>query len=359
MKVMAESKGSAALLEALGAIILANVEEHGWSGVLHVQGGGEVLAAVAAGLANRSEGIPIAMDTRFQLASGCKAFTAVAICQLVAERRLGFDSLLADCLHESFPAFDSGVTVGQLLSHTSGIPDYFDEESGADYADLWKERPMYGMESPADFLPMFGGLAQKFKPGTRFEYNNAGYILLGLIVERLRGRSFAECIQSHLFDPAGMWDSGYFPLDRLPERSAQAYIDLADGTWKTNIYSVPKVGGPDGGAFSTARDMTRFWKALADGRLLERSVVQAMATPAAREEEWPKGPQYGMGIWLIPSAQEPLTIERQFVCGWDPGVSCLSTHSASEDLTVTILTNGNYSYWKVHKAVVEALQAHA
>ena len=95
-------------------------------------------------------------------------------------------------------------------------------------------------------------------------------MLLGLIVEQITGTPFAEYIGEHIFRPAGMHDSGYFASDQLPPRTAQSYIQNADGTWRSNIYAVPIVGGPDGGAYTTAADMAHFWQALLTHKLLTR-----------------------------------------------------------------------------------------
>src|SRR5690625_2387690 len=106
------------------------------------------------GFQNRSEGIHNQVETRFPIASGSKVFTAVAICMLVEMGKLSFSAKLVDCVDVDFPYFDQDITIYHLLTHTSGVPDYFDEEEMDDYEALWALKPMYQMRKPIDFLFM-------------------------------------------------------------------------------------------------------------------------------------------------------------------------------------------------------------
>ena len=241
-----------------------------FSGVLSLRQGGTILFERACGDALRAEAISNQVDTRFQIASGCKIFTSVAINQLFDQGRLAPDTLLRDCAGVPLPHFAPDITVHQLLTHTSGVPDYFDEAVMDDYEELWRQLPMYNMRRPADFLPLFQDKPMQSTPGSTFAYNNAGYVLLGLIVEHVAGTPFADYVTAHVFLPGGMHDSGYFATDQLPARTARSYIENADGSWRSNIYAVPIVGGPDGGAYTTAADMALFWQALLAHKLLPR-----------------------------------------------------------------------------------------
>ncbi len=319
------------------------------SGVVTVHQRGERLFARAEGLANRSDSIPNRIDTRFQIASGCKIFTAVAICQLVERGALTFEAPLADCLSIEFPRFDGRVTVHHLLTHTSGIPDYFEEVAGADYEDLWKRQPMYRIKTPCDFLPLFQGEKMKSAAGERFGYNNAAYIVLGLVVEEQSRKQFVDYIQDRIFAPAGMADSGYFRSDQLPDRTALAYIEEgADGAWRTNIYSVPIIGGPDGGAYVTAPDMVRFWHALYTGRLLSRSMTETLLHPHVDATGDCRATQYGYGVWMRQgTGGSPI----HYVEGWDPGVAFLSASYPENDLVVTVACNAQRSVWRIFDAI--------
>ena len=192
------------------AIEAASPADDPFSGVVRVQEGDTVVFQKGYGLANRADGIPNTATTRFGMASGCKIFTAVAVLQLVQAGKLALETRLSACLDVDFPHFDPDVTVLHLLTHTSGVPDYCDEELGEDFEALWLERPSYSMRAPRDFLPLFQNRAMKFRPGERFSYSNAGFILLGLIAEQTAGQPFTDLITERVLTPAGMADSGYF-----------------------------------------------------------------------------------------------------------------------------------------------------
>ena len=206
--------------------IARQVGETGFSGVVSLAplGSGPSLD-LAFGLAERSHRIPNTVETRFAMASGCKIFTAMAVGSLIQEGRIGLDTTLADCVRSRQFHFGSAVTVGQLLNHTSGIPDYFSEEAESDYAALWRDRPCYRMTSIRDFLPLFENAPMKAPPGQGFLYSNAGFILLGLIVEELTGQEFREVVMERVIRPCGMTRTGYFALDALPDGAGLADVN--------------------------------------------------------------------------------------------------------------------------------------
>lgn len=304
-----------------------------FSGAVFVRTGSESFEQ-GYGYANRSERIENTPNTRFGIASGCKIFTSVAIGQLVQNGLLSFDAYLKDCLDISFPHFDPGVTIHHLLTHTSGIPDYFDEEIMHDFEELWKALPTYSLQTPEDFLPLFQNGKMKFSAGERFSYNNAGFIVLGLIIERVAGMGFADYVEKHIFGRSGMADSGYFRMDQLPERTALGYID-GEQNWRSNIFSVPVKGGPDGGAFTTVHDLARFWDALLHHELLSEAYTKLMLTPHAKVNE---NTQYGYGVWI---RMVDNGIFKYFVMGSDPGVTMQSSVYAVGDVQAHIIGNIN------------------
>ena len=315
--------------------ILANkISEIGFSGVVHVEDRSGVIHASAHGFSNRGEAISNTADTRFGIASGCKLFTAIGICQLVENGALTFESKLSSLLDHSFPHYDKEVTVHQLLTHSSGVPDYFDEDVMDDFEELWVENPMYHMRQIENFLPLFQDQQMKFNPGEKFHYNNSGYILLGLIIEKVAGVPFTDYVEEYIFGPSQMTDSGYFSLDKLPGRTALGYIDEEDGSWRTNSYSVPIKGGADGGAYITASDMAKLWKALLEGKLVSKEMLAKMLTPWIQtddETDW-----YGYGIWIEKEADK---IVKYHVMGYDPGVSFASGYYPDSELVVVIPSN--------------------
>jgi CubicO group peptidase (beta-lactamase class C family) len=324
------------------------------SGVVSIHIGGELAFGQSYGFANRSECIPNTLETRFQVASGCKIFTSVAVCQLVQQGKIQFETRLVDCLDNKFPRFDRDITIHQLLTHSSGIPDYADEEEGVDYEAIWESLPVYRMKRLHDFLPLFQEQEMKCKPGRRFSYSNAGFVLLGLIVEQLSGKSFTDHVEECVFTPSKMTDCGYFRADCLPARTALAYIEgeTADD-WRTNVYSVPVIGGADGGAYVTAPDMARFWGALYGQKLLDEGTTAELLSPHidAKSRRWPT--QYGYGVWITRDAGDA---RINCVEGWDPGVAFLSVSYPDKDLVLTIARNSNRPVWSVFDQIVPFLE---
>lgn len=317
-----------------------------FSGVVSLRQGHSILFERAYGEALRSEALPNQLNTRFQTASGCKIFTGVAICQLIERSLLSPNTVLADCLNVPFPQFDPQITIHQLLTHTSGIPDYFNEAVMSDYEALWHQLPMYTIRQPADFLPLFQDLPMQSAPGTSFAYNNAGFIVLGLIVEQATGRAFTEYVTEQIFHAAGMPDSGYFRTDQLPARTARAYIENPDGTWRTNIYAVPIIGGPDGGAYTTVADLARFWQTLFEHKLIGQEMTTTLLTPQVATQEDAPYSHYGYGIWI---EKAPNEVRKYFVEGSDPGVACRSAFYPQQNLTLTLLGNTGRALWPVFK----------
>ena len=179
-------------------------EQDGFSGVVLVTRGGAELFAGAYGYASRAWKVPNTMATRFDTASVTKLFTAVATLQLIDQGRLSFETRAVELPALRDTAIGRDVNVYHLLTHTSGIADDADEESGEDYADVWRTRPNYAVTETADFLPQFAYKPPNFPPGQGCRYCNCGYVLLGLLVERASGLSYRDYVRRHLFAPAGM-----------------------------------------------------------------------------------------------------------------------------------------------------------
>ncbi|TWT02317.1 serine hydrolase [Planomicrobium sp. CPCC 101079] len=305
--------------------------------------------STAKGLADRANERPNAIDTRFGIASGCKIFTAVIICQLVEEGHLSFEAKLSELLPGQFPDFP--VTIHQLLTHTSGIPDYFDEETMDDFEELWRERPMYTMKTGSDFLPFFQNKPMISAPGDRFQYNNAGFITLGLVVEKLTGQPFIEAVEERVFARAEMAGSGYFSLDQLPAQTAFGYIEEKNA-WRTNQYAIPIIGGADGGAFVTANDMVRFWERLMDYTLLSENMTDRMLSSHVTGESG----NYGYGVWI---EQQNGTATKYHVMGYDPGVSFHSGYYPEDGSVLTVLSNKSNGAFDAMKLIESALASKA
>jgi CubicO group peptidase (beta-lactamase class C family) len=328
-------------------------EPEPFSGVVYLARGGTALFEGGYGLAIRSESIPNRIHTRFQMASGCKIFTSVAICQLVERGLLQFDTPLSACVDIPFPHYDPGITVHHLLTHSSGITSYFEEDVNDDYEALWRDKPMYNVRSPRDFLPLFQHKPAKFPPGERFEYNDGGYILLGLVVESLSRMDFTAYVHEHIFSPARMQDSGYFAIDQLPGRTAYAYIQNPDGSWRTNFFAVPIVGAPDGGAYTTAPDLAHFWRALFSHQLLTSETTQRLLSAHIATGLESPYTHYGYGVWID---RPEKAVRKHFVEGFDPGVALRSAVYPAQDVTLTMIGNTQSALWPLYAEIEEALR---
>jgi len=314
-------------------------KDRDFSGLVSVYCGNEPVLERAYGYANRSEQIPNAPNTRFAIASGTKILTAAAICRLVQDNQLSFDYPVKECLDFDFPHYRSGITVRHLLTHSSGITSYFEEDVNPDYEALWKDVPVYRMQIPRDFLPLFQHKKTKFEPGERYDYNDGGYILLGLVIEAASGKSYHEFVRERIMAPAGMVDSGFFASDRLPARTAYGYIrNAGDDTWRTNVFAVPIIGGPDGGVYATAADIASFWRKLLGNELLNESVTRQMLNPSIEATGEGESVYYGYGVFIQKRADD---VAAYFICGEDPGVSFLSVIYPGHDVILTVLANAN------------------
>lgn len=333
--------------------------ERGLSGVVRITRGGAVELEGCYGLADRAAGTPVRPGTRFGIASMTKMLTAVAVAQLVADGRLSFETPAIDVLPpERRPStLRADVTVHHLLTHTSGIADYFEEETAeemAEYAALWEGRPSYRMLRPADFLPLFGDLPPYRPPGQRFQYSNAGYIVLGLVIEEITGEAYTDVVEQRVLAAAGMHDSGFFALDEVRPDVAVGYLPPReeDGPWRTNVYAIPIVGGPDGGAFASAPDLDCFLTAYDDGALLSPPLRDAMVTVY---ETTADGVGVGRGVFLHGEGRR-----RRFGHGGgDPGVEGFLFRYPDLDVNAVILCNVNNLASNVRGLVVQALEATA
>ena len=350
---------------ALVDAIAQQHEREPFSGVISVRRGGDVVVEAAFGLANRAERLPNRVATRFGIASGTKTLTAIAVARLVEQGRLTFDMRLADCLDAPLPAIHPGVTLHHLLSHSSGVPDYFDEDVTDDFEALWRERPMYAVRTPSDFLPLFAHLPMRALPGARWAYCNAGYILLGLAVEWASGTSYTTFVEREILQPAGMASSGFFALDRLPGGTAYGYLPTGDGGWRTNAYAIPIVGGPDGGMFTTAHDVARLWDALLGGRLAGAATLARMLTPHWRIDAHgdadadahgaadADGDHYGYGVVVERRHGRP---DAYAMVGEDPGVYFRARFDPGSGVQTSLFGNDVDAADAMHRAIEPLLR---
>jgi CubicO group peptidase (beta-lactamase class C family) len=322
------------------------------SGTLLITRAGETVFEHSCGYADRATGTPVTPTTRFGLASLTKMFTAVAVADLVAAGSLGFDTRLVDVLPAARrpSTLLPEVTVHHLLCHLSGIADYAEEDEDSpeyveDYGSLWDELPSYSMERPLDFLPLFGDKPPYRPPGEQCQYSNAGYVVLGLVVEEVTGRPFTDVVQDRVFARAGMHDSGFFRMDEPVPDVAVGYLPRAspDAPMRSNIYRVPVLGGADGGAHSTTHDLDRFLHAYADGTLLGVTREQVMT----RHADAGDGFSMGYGVVLYPDG-------RYGHAGGDPGVEVVASRWPDDDVNLVVLCNMEGLLMEVRDGMLDA-----
>jgi CubicO group peptidase (beta-lactamase class C family) len=333
---------SHSLSEAIDAV----AGEHGFSGVVSVDRGGEVEFARAYGLAHRAHRIPNTVDTRFGIASGAKGLTALAVMSLVEQGVLALSSTARSVLRDDLPLIDDRVTVEQLLAHRSGIGDYINEDDDSlDVNDYLLPVPMQELADPEQYLAVLDGFPTKFPPGERFSYCNSGYVVLALIAERAGGAPYHELVRTRVCEPAGMRDTEFLRSDELPDRTATGYVPAGDGRWRSNVFHLPVRGVGDGGAYTTVADVSSFWRALFAGKILPAGRVAEMVRPRNDVPDEPL--RCGLGFFLHESRDQVMLI------GQDAGVSFMTVHDPAPGLTYTVISNTADGAWPVLKPLRE------
>jgi D-alanyl-D-alanine carboxypeptidase len=236
-----------------------------FSGVAVLAKGDRAVFQHAYGMADRATNRPNNLETAFNLGSINKVFTQIAIMQLAAAGKIDLDSTLGKYWPD-YPNREVArkVTIRQLLRHTSGIGgNIFDPPAGGKRNDI---------RDLKDYLPLFVNAEMQFEPGARNSYSNAGYVVLGLLVERLSGEDYYSYVRKHIFDPAGMTRTGSFAVDSLPPNTAIGYTKgdqdaPPDAPAHPNVSELPGRGSSAGGGYSTAQDLMKFLQALRERRI--------------------------------------------------------------------------------------------
>ncbi len=309
-----------------------------FSGILRATRGNDVLYESCHGMANRADGIPVTRSTRFATASLSKMFTAVAVLDAAGRGEVDLQDAVVDVLPpDRRPStLLPEVTVHHLLSHTSGIADYFEEDEDlpghrTNYDEIWDRLPSYTVRDYAALLPLFADLPPVCPPGTAYHYSNAGYVLLGLLLQEVSATSFADAVTTRVLEPAGMTASGYPAFDEVYPDIAQGYLPplRPGGPWRTNIYSVHPVGGGDGGAVVSAPDVERFLRAVQRGGVWRGVTPEQVLTRRAGDgERWSVG--YGVVVRYDGVFGKD---------GGDPGVAAVSRYRPATDTTAVLLAN--------------------
>jgi CubicO group peptidase (beta-lactamase class C family) len=331
-------------MQRLGRELEEIARATGFSGVVRVDRNGEVELTAAYGLAHRAHEIPNTLDTQFAIASGTKGFTAIAVATLIADGSLTLSTSARSVLGQDLPLIRDDVTVEHLLSHRSGIGDYLDEELDHDVDDYLMPVPAHELATTEDYLAALEGHATKFEPGERFAYCNSGYVVLALIAERTAGIPFHELVRRRVCEPAGMHHTAFLRSDELPKRAALGYVS-DDGSSRTNVFHLPVHGSGDGGIYSTAADVSAFWRALFDGQILSLQWVAELVRPRSDVPRASK--RYGLGFWLDE------TTDAVMLEGSDAGVSFRSVHDPDRRFTQTVISNTSGGAWPIARLLAE------
>jgi D-alanyl-D-alanine carboxypeptidase len=254
-----------------------------FSGAILIAHNGKLVLDRAWGMADREKQIKNTVDTQFCIGSMNKMFTAVAVLQLVQQGKLSLDRTISDYWPD-YPNHDlsARVTIRQLLTHTGGTGDIFTPEYEAHRLET---------RSLADYVKLYGNRPVRFEPGSRMEYSNYGFILLGRLIEIVSGESYQDFVQKHEYDPAGMTHTESHPeVDHVPGR-AIGYTK-GPGGLQTNTSGLPWSGTSAGGGYSTVGDLLLFANALQSGKLLDPALLQQATTDQTHTG-------YGFGFYVL------------------------------------------------------------
>jgi D-alanyl-D-alanine carboxypeptidase len=294
-----------------GRRLQAAVDDLHGLGIAGVQGlarTGAVTARARAGVGDLDRGTPVPLDGFFRMGSNTKTFVSVVMLQLVGEGRLSLD----DTVDRRLPGVVSGngndgrrITVRQLLQHTSGIYNYTNDITAlGSYEEYLAHR--FDHYDAADLVALAMKHPPNFPPGTRWDYSNTNYILAGMIVEKVTGRSWGAEVRDRILRPTGMRHTSV-PGDRpsVPAPHAEGYQQWAPGgeLTDTTVFN-PSVAGAAGNMITTPSDLALFWQALQRGRLLPpRQMAQMHDTVLADTfQDFIPGSRYGLGIMFIPDS---------------------------------------------------------
>ena len=315
---------------------------HDFSGVVRVERRGEVIVEFACGHSDRANERVNNLETRFAVASGAKSLTALTIMSLVESGVFDLDTTLRSVVEGDLPHVDEAVTIDHLLTHRSGVGDYLDEAAGGDIDDhALGSLSAHTLETARDYLPLLNAHEQQSAPGKHFAYNNSGYVMLALVIEKMTG-SYHRAVRDRVFTPAGMPHAGFFRTDDLPANTALGY--LSNG--RSNVFHLPVIGVGDGGAFFTLDDTTVFWDAFLNGDIVSPQSVAAMT---AEVSVYNDRRSVGRGFSLNPRA------DHVWMEGMDPGVSFQSGVFRDADVRYSVLSNTSSAAWPLVRTICEIM----
>ncbi|MFN0212964.1 MAG: serine hydrolase domain-containing protein [Saprospiraceae bacterium] len=314
-------------LDWLNGYIEKLERENGLSGSIRITKDDTVLLEKHWGYANIEQLRKINAETSFGLASGSKMFTALAIMQLQEQGKLKLSDKLTDYLPD-FPRKEWAVRVSleQMLSHTSGIAEYWTSKN---------ETLMFDFKDWHQFLPLIYNEGFLFEPGTEFSYSNSNFMLLGYIIEKVSGQDYYEYISKNILVKADMKQSGYFLQSDSSQSFAWPYARKDGGGWQLAKRFKNGKGSPAGGCYSNVNDIAKFCKALKSNQLVSSSTLKNMVTNKTIGVK--DAQAYGLGFILEQHAQEH-TIGHG---GTASGVNFEFRYFPGQDISLVVFCNQN------------------
>jgi len=265
---------------------------------------------------------------------------------LIDEGRLSLDDRIWDLIPHDLKLIDKRVTVFHLLTHTSGIGDYIDEEASSEYNDILKlydNRPVHKWDSLVFYLPMFNQLPAKFNPGERVSYSNAGFILLGLVIESVSKKTYHQYVEASIILPLNLSHTGFYRMNNLPCNTALGYTyDENRKEMVANTLYMPVIGGSDGGIFTCAKDLVLLWKGILTNRIFSKAMREQLFTPYGR---------FGLGVYL--SVKDGR--KTYYTVGGDFGVDFFSVYSPQTEITVSALGNTEMNTYPLLQRLLDLL----
>jgi CubicO group peptidase (beta-lactamase class C family) len=316
--------GGAANEAALDAYVQSYVALNQFNGAVLVAQDGRVALKKGYGMANFEWSIPVTPDTRFRLGSITKQFTSMLVLQLVEEGKLSLDAKLTDVLPYYRKDAGGTVTIHQLLNHTSGIPSY------TDLPNFFQKQGRTALPLKELVTTLCSGDLQ-FEPGSKFLYNNSGYVILGAVIEQVTGKPYEQVLQERILDPLGMKATGYDHSETLISKRATGYQSTAGGLRNADFLdmSLPYAAGA---LYSTVEDLYLWDQALYGTKLLSEAGKSKLFTPGLGD--------YGYG-WIVQKTPVGPDKAERTVIQHGGGINGFNTAilRVPEERTVVILLN--------------------
>jgi len=316
----AQEKSQVDPVARMEQIIHSYVVDHRFMGSVLVARDGKTLLDKGYGFANLEWQVPNTPTTKFRLGSITKQFTAASILLLEERGKLKIEDPVKKYMPDAPAAWDK-VTIFHLLTHTSGIPSF------TGFPDYPKRE--WETMTPQQLVDWFRDKPLEFEPGTKWNYSNSGYVLLGYLIEKISGQSYADFVQQNVFTPLGMKDSGYDSNSAIIERRAAGYAPGKNGPPENAGFVNMSIPLSAGALYSTTEDLLRWEQGLFGGKLLSPASLAKMTTPFKQDYA------FGLGV-SMQDGHKAITHD-----GGIQGFNTSMTYYPDDKLVVAVLANLN------------------